>query len=231
MMNPLYIDQKKPVTLLGGGKFAEKVFNQALKAAPILLAADGGAGRALELGHIPKAVIGDMDSLDEKTAMQIPPDHLYPIGEQDSTDFDKCLRSIRAPLILGVGFTGWRLDHELAAYSSLLRHPEQRCILLGEVDMCFLAPVSMRLDLPAGTRVSLFPLAPCRVDATGLRWQLDGLKMAPDGVIGTSNEVLTGPVTLQVSKRKLLVILPHTYLGAAIKALTGGKDGQAPRQL
>jgi len=226
MMNPLYIDEKNPVTLLGGGKVIEKVLDQALKAAPILLAADGGAGRALELGHMPKAVIGDMDSLDAQTAAQFPPNHLYRIEEQDSTDFDKCLRSIRAPLILGVGFTGRRLDHELAAYSSLLRHPDQRCILLGEVDMCFLAPVSMRLDLPAGTRISLFPLAPCRVDATGLRWQLKGLMMAPDGVIGTSNEALTGAVTLQVSKRKLLVILPRVHLGAVIKALTGGEDGQ-----
>ncbi len=226
MMNPLYIDEKNPVTLLGGGKVIEKVLDQALKAAPILLAADGGAGRALELGHMPKAVIGDMDSLDAQTAAQFPPKHLYRIEEQDSTDFDKCLRSIRAPLILGVGFTGRRLDHELAAYSSLLRHPDQRCILLGEVDMCFLAPVSMRLDLPAGTRISLFPLAPCRVDTTGLRWQLKGLMMAPDGVIGTSNEALTGAVTLQVSKRKLLVILPRVHLGAVIKALTGGKDGQ-----
>jgi len=202
------------------------VVNQALQFAPILFAADSGARTALELGHVPKAVIGDLDSIDSETLKQFPTENVHRICEQDSTDFDKCLRSIKAPLILGVGFTGQRLDHELAAYSSLLRHSEQRCILLGEVDLCFLAPVTMRINLPVGTRLSLFPLAPCRVDASGLRWPVKGLEMAADGVIGTSNETIRNDVSLCVSARKLLVILPREHLGAAIKALTGGLNGE-----
>ena len=226
MTNPLYIEAGYPVTLLGGGRAMPVVVNQALQFAPILFAADSGARAALELGHVPKAVIGDLDSIDSETLKQIPAENVHRVSEQDSTDFDKCLRSINAPLILGVGFTGQRLDHELAAYSSLLRHPEQRCILLGEVDLCFLAPISMRIELPVGTRLSLFPLAPCRVDATGLRWPVKGLEMAPDGVIGTSNETIRSEVTLRVSARKLLAILPREHLGAAIKALTGGVNGK-----
>ncbi len=193
--------------------------------APILFAADGGAKTALEMGHMPEGVIGDLDSLPVEILGRIPADRVYRISEQDSTDFDKCLRSIHAPLILAAGFTGQRLDHELATYSSLLRHPDQRCILLGEVDLCFLAPIMMQIDLPAGTRFSLFPMAPCVANATGLRWPVDGLNMAPDGVIGTSNEVSTGRVTLQVSERKLLVILPRVHLEAVIEALKGATNG------
>ena len=224
-MNPPIVDTKYPVTLLGAGKVNSKTVNQALAIAPNLVAADGGAGTAVALGHVPQAVIGDFDSFNQGIIAQIPRDRLHRIKEQDSTDFEKCLRNINAPLILGLGFAGLRLDHELAAYSSLLRHPDQRCILLGEVDLCFLAPIMMQIDLPAGTRLSLFPMAPCVANATGLRWPVDGLNMAPDGVIGTSNEVINGRVTLQVSERKLLVILPRVHLEAVIEALKGATNG------
>jgi thiamine pyrophosphokinase len=225
MMNPPNVVVNHAVTLLGAGRSIPKVVKQALSFAPILFAADGGAKVALNMGLMPEGVIGDLDSLTPEIQQQLPADRVYRFPDQDSTDFDKCLRTIHAPLILATGFTGQRLDHELAAYSSLLRHPDQRCILLGEVDLCFLAPERMRIDLPAGTRFSLFPMASCVANATGLRWPVNGLIMAPDGVIGTSNEVTTGQVTLQVSERKLLVILPRVHLEAVIKALKGVMNG------
>ena len=225
-MNPPNIVVDQAVTLLGAGYVIPEVVKQALTKAPILFAADGGAKAALDMGLMPEGVFGDLDSLMPEIQAKLPADRLYRFPDQGSTDFDKCLRSINAPLILATGFTGQRLDHELAAYSSLLRHPEQRCILLGEVDLCFLAPVSMWIKLPAGTRFSLFPLSQCRVDATGVLWPVEGLEMAPDGIIGTSNETTGEEVTLRVSKRKLLVILPRTHLQAVIEALTGGVNGE-----
>ncbi len=225
-MNPPNIVVDQAVTLLGAGYVIPEVVKQALTKAPILFAADGGAKAALDMGLMPEGVLGDLDSLMPEIQAKLAEDRLYRFPDQDSTDFDKCLRSINAPLILATGFTGQRLDHELAAYSSLLRHPEQRCILLGEVDLCFLAPDTMRIKLPAGTRFSLFPLSQCRVDATGVLWPVEGLEMAPDGIIGTSNETTGEEVTLRVSKRKLLVILPRTNLQAVIEALTGGVNGE-----
>ena len=218
-MNPPIVDTNHPITLLGGGLVNPDIVNLALRFAPNLVAADGGARVALGLGHIPKAVIGDFDSIDADTIAQIPSERLHRVKEQDSTDFDKCLRNIKAPLILGVGFAGGRLDHELAAYNALVRHPYKRCVLLGEVDLCFVVPDKVRLELPVGTRVSLFPLAECHVTSTGLRWSFQGLEMAPDGKIGTSNEASADVVEVQVSQPKLLMILPLAHLGAVIKAL------------
>ncbi|WP_457648459.1 thiamine diphosphokinase [Profundibacter sp.] len=222
MMNPPDIVVNHAVTLIGAGRSFPEVVKQALTIAPILFAADGGANAALDMGYMPDGVIGDLDSLTPEIPGQLPVDKVFRLADQDSTDFDKCLSAIQAPLILATGFTGQRLDHELAAYSSLVRHPDQRCILLGEVDLCFLAPISMRIELPVGSRFSLFPLSPCRVDATGLRWPVEALEMAPDGIIGTSNETKSTEVILRVSSRKLLVILPRIHLKAAIEALTGG---------
>lgn len=224
MKTPI-VDTKQAITLLGGSQAATDAVDLALGFAPNLVAADGGAHAALRLGHIPKAVIGDFDSVNADTIAQIPSERLHRVSEQDSTDFDKCLRHITAPYILAVGFTGGRLDHELAVYNALTLHPDKRCIVLGEVDLCFLAPAALQLTLPIGTRVSLFPLAPCRVTMTGLRWSFEDLALAPDGKIGTSNESSEDVVRLQTSAPKLLMILPLTQLEAVIAALTGS----APR--
>ncbi len=192
---------------------------EALGLAPVLVAADGGANLALQIGQMPAAVIGDMDSIDSEARRRIPADRLHHLPEQETTDFDKCLRSIRAPLVLGVGFMGARLDHQLAAFHSLLCHPGRRCILLGAEDIAFLLPMRLGLVLPEGTRLSLFPLAPGRVSGRGLRWPLDGLELRAGARIGTSNEVAGGAVDLAVDAPGVLALLPRPVLGAAIDGL------------
>ncbi len=214
----MIVDTSEDVTLLGAGDIADGTLNDALALAPILVAADGAAGRALALGLMPQAVIGDLDSLDAATRARIPPERLHGLAEQDSTDFDKCLRNISAPLVLGVGFAGQRLDHELAAYNALVRLAGHRCILIGPVDICFHAPPRLALDLAPGTRVSLFPMAPVTGRSTGLRWPIGGLHFAPDGRVGTSNEA-TGPVALEFDGPGMLVILPMAALRPAMAAL------------
>jgi thiamine pyrophosphokinase len=177
---------------------------------------------ALAVDIVPDAVIGDLDSLDPDSLARLPADRLHRIAEQDSTDFDKALRHIDAPLVLAVGFTGARLDHELAVYNALVRLADRRAIVVGEHDICFHAPPALCLDLPLGTRVSLFPMASVTGRSTGLRWPIEGLRFAPDGRVGTSNIVSAAPVTLAMDAPGTLVILPRAMLRAAIRALVPG---------
>ncbi len=216
------------VTILGAGETSPAVLAEALIHAPVLVAADGGAGRALALGHMPRAVIGDLDSLAEADARAIGPGRIHRIAEQETTDFDKCLRSVRAPLVLAVGFTGARLDHELAALSTLVAHARRRILLLGPEDVAFVAPPSLRLALAPGTRLSLFPFGRVRGTSAGLRWPIDGIAFAPGGRIGTSNEVAGPEVRLSFSARRMLVLLPRQALGAAIAALAAPAAPAAP---
>ena len=55
------------VTLAGGGPFSARDLSLALRRARVPVAADGGADRLLQLGVIPQAVIGDMDSISAAT--------------------------------------------------------------------------------------------------------------------------------------------------------------------
>ncbi|WP_397542824.1 thiamine diphosphokinase [Roseovarius salis] len=214
----MIVNEREPVTLIGGAQVTYARLARARALAPHVAAADSGADAALAHGVAPKAVIGDFDSLSDAARRDLPPAALHPISEQDSTDFDKCLRNIAAPLVIGIGFSGDRLDHQLAAYNTLVRHPARRCILLGAEELVFVCPPSVSLPLGAGTAVSLFPMAAVEGVSDGLRWPIGGLNFAPDGRVGTSN-LSTGTVHLSVTTPKMLVILPQSTLETVVAAL------------
>ena len=205
------------VTLIGGGAVSGRDLEQALALAPLLVAADSGADEALELGHRPVAVIGDFDSLSEGARELLPPGALHHVAEQDSTDFEKCLTRIAAPFVIAVGFAGRRLDHTLAALNVMARLPAPHVLLIAAEDIIFLCPPALTLDLPIGSRLSLFPMAPARGTSTGLEWPIDGLDFAPAGASGTSNRV-AGQVSLTI-EGPMLVMLPRAGLAAALSGL------------
>lgn len=221
----MIVRSPEPVTLVGGGDLGMDDLATALSRAPALVAADGGAAALLAAGLVPLAVIGDMDSIPPDAAAAFG-DRLHRVPEQETTDFDKALRGIAAPLIIAIGFTGGQMDHALAALHSLVVRPQARCVILGGDSLTFLCPPVLALDLPPGTRLSLFPLGPVMVAAQGLLWPTDGLRFAPDSRIGTSNAV-AGPVLLRPDAARMLVILPRGCLDAATMALTQAPEWAA----
>ncbi|MDF0594683.1 thiamine diphosphokinase [Psychromarinibacter halotolerans] len=221
-MKKSFVQSQVPVTLVGGAPLESARLQESLALAPCLVAADGGAARALQDGLQPEAVIGDMDSLDAGARARIDSARILEIAEQDTTDFDKCLAQISAPLVVAVGFTGARLDHELAVYNVLARRSPAEAVVFGTHDIAFHAPPTLRLDLPEDSRVSLFPMAAVTGRSRGLRWPIDGIDFAPDGRSGTSNAVSGGPVELEFDGPGMLVILPRTALTQVVRVLSGG---------
>ena len=206
--------------LVGGGECDQTALIGDLAAGLPPVAADGGAEALLRLGVMPQAVIGDIDSLAPETQARLAPGGLHRIAEQDSTDFDKCLRNIRAPLVVAHGFLGARLDHQLAALTVLARHPDRRCLLVGRDDVVLLCPPALTLPLEPGCRVSLWPLGPVTGQSTGLRWPIGGIGFEPAGRVGTSNQAL-GPVSLTMDAPLMLVMLPAVCRDVAQAALLG----------
>lgn len=220
-MSPLLLQSSAAIAIVGGGFVNPNHLSRVLRLAPDMVAADSGADLALAAGLMPRLVIGDFDSISDRARAALPPDRLHHVAEQESTDFEKCLRAVAAPLILGIGFLGARLDHALAAMNALARHPDRRCVLVGEADICFLCPPALHLAPPVGSRLSLFPLGPVRGESEGLRWPIDGIGFASEGRIGTSNEV-TGPVRLRIGTGAMLAIQPEAELEATAAALMAG---------
>ena len=206
------------VTVIGGGQVTRSDLALATTVAPLLVAADGGADRALELGRMPDWVIGDLDSVSDRGRAAVPPDRLLHVAEQDSTDFVKCLTRIKAPVVMAVGFAGLRLDHTLAALTALVAQDVGRVIMIASDDVIFAAPPSVTLPLMPGTRVSLYPMGPAGGTSSGLEWPIDDIDFAPGGRVGTSNRA-TGLVSLRIDG-PMLVILPRECLGTVLTALS-----------
>lgn len=225
------------VTLLGGGVLGPGDLAAALALAPDLVAVDGGAQAALRAGHTPRAVYGDMDSLGPVARAAIPPDRLHPIAEQETTDFDKALRHIAAPLVIAVGFTGARVDHELAVYHGLVAGNGPPVVVLSAADCIAHLAAPLRLGLPIGTRLSLFPMAHVTGRSEGLAWPIDGLTFHPAHRIGTSNATAAPEVRLACDGPGMLLILPRAHLGAlaaacrtAAAAMTGADPNSDSRR-
>jgi thiamine pyrophosphokinase len=217
-MNRAIVQSLGGVTLVGGGPVSRADLARARALAPLVVAADGGADRCLRAGVMPDAVIGDFDSISAAARAAIPMDRQHLIAEQDSTDFDKALRSIDAHFILALGFTGARIDHGLAVFNALVRS-NKSCVLLGQKDVVFHARAWVSLRMRLGDRLSLFPMAAVQGESFGLEWPIKGLHFAPDGRVGTSNRVVTRDVALSFDTAGMLVILPRRYLGEAIAAV------------
>lgn len=219
-MNGRIVESNVGVTVMAGGPVTGAAVHAALSRAPILVAADGGADRALSLGLRPSAVIGDLDSLSDAGRAALG-GAVHLVAEQETTDFDKVLRSVAAPFVLALGVLGGRVDHELAALAALLAAP-MPVLAVGVRDVVFAAPARLTLEMRAGDRLSLFPMARVTGTSRGLDWPIDGLVFAPDGRIGTSNRVGDGRVDLAFDGPGMLVILPRTRLDAALDAIAPG---------
>lgn len=217
-MNHPIVESQTGVTLIAGGPVLSRDLRAALARAPVVVAADGGADRALALGVRPAAVIGDMDSISAATLAQLGT-VVHAVPEQESTDFDKALRNIRAPFVLALGCLGGRVDHELAVLSVLIRRQSMPCLLIGREDVVFAAPPMLQIAMQAGDRFSLFPMAQVTGRSSGLKWPIAGIDFAPNARGGTSNEAF-GTVRLEMDAPGMLVIVPRNRLAAALDALT-----------
>lgn len=217
-MSKTIVHSTLPVTLVGGGHTSSAEISEALALAPTCVAADGGLRAALAAGAMPEAVIGDFDSVAREDLSRLPDSAHHPVEDQESTDFEKALSRIAAPVVLAAGFLGARLDHQMAAMHVLTRHAGRPCILLGATEVTFLCPRTIDLDLAAGDTVSLFPMGEVFGRSEGLHWPIAGQAFDPLSRIGTSNRA-TGGVRLEMDAPRMLAMIPRAYLAAVTQAL------------
>ena len=219
MVDPI-VHVPSPVTLLGGADLDDTDLNICLSVAPSVVAADGGADHALRAGLTPLAVIGDMDSLSDAARDRFAA-VLHRVAEQDTTDFEKCLTRLRAPLVMAAGFLGGRLDHTLAALGVLARLRAHHVVMVAGDDICVLLPPGdSTWHLTPGDRAALLPLGRAVVSTAGLVWDLDRRDLAPDGTVSSSNAVAQREVRLSVSGPVLLT-LPRGAWAAVTDAVRG----------
>ena len=159
----------------------------------LIVAADGGADRLLEYEILPDKVIGDLDSISDKTATKLE-DWLILNKDIQKTDLEKAVEYAierGAKKIQIVGWSGGRIDHTIAALGLAF---DSRIEL---IDDKFTVKCISDLEIiedEKGTLFSLISVPEARVSIQGARWELDHekLKMGGRGIhneIGESGKV------------------------------------------
>ncbi|KQB95459.1 thiamine pyrophosphokinase [Loktanella sp. 1ANDIMAR09] len=211
------VSSNNAICLVGGAPIADDAISSVFTFVNSFVGVDGGADHLLAAGVTPAAVIGDLDSLSDAARATFA-QQLNHIPEQSTTDFEKALTRVSAPVVLGVGFTGGRLDHALSVLNVLARYAERAVLLVDAHEVSFLAPLGhVAFTAAPGTRISLMPLGQATVTFSGVRWPFTQTRMAPDGFTSPSNEASGGAVTIEADG-PVLVTLPRAHLALAMKA-------------
>ena len=188
-------------------------------AADLVIAADGGARRLLDLEIVPHHLVGDLDSLPQEVVA-----HLRSAGcqlrrhpaDKDATDTELAIALALeqgATDIDLVGATGGaRLDHSLANVLLLAADwsASVRLRLVEATATAFVVRAGQSIDVPGtiGDIVALLPLSgPARgIITLGLQYALAGEDLALGRARGVSN-VMTAPVaSISLAAGLLLVI-------------------------
>jgi len=212
-----------PVVLLGGGDCAHDVLLQLLRQSSPLIVADGGARHLEQTAIVPELIIGDLDSLTDQWHWESLT-RVIELTEQDTTDFEKCLYSVDAPLYIALGFTGRRIDHTLASLHVVAKYSSHKqVILVGQDDIVLVCRGSQKFTLDNGMRFSIFPLEPINfLRSIGLLYPLDGLTLSPTTMVGTSNQVCDSHVTIDTepgSDGSYTVIMPVAALASIVERI------------
>ena len=211
------------LVIVGGGALDVHLLHQLAAAGAHLVGADGGGDAIAAAGLVPEAIIGDFDSLVDPAQWDART-RLLKVSEQETTDFEKALYCTRAPVTVGLGMTGKRFDHTLAALDAVARHAQnRRIILVDESDIALAVAGSFGFEVEVGARVSVHPLTPVKFRrSAGLKYPLDGLRLAPGVRTGTSNEASAVRFSVEPDAGDAgvwLLILERRYLDALIAAM------------
>lgn len=213
----LIVSSPKALCLIGGAPIEKTDISAVFHHVEAFIGVDGGANHLISAKIHPAAVIGDLDSLSDQ-ARALFADLLHHVPEQSTTDFEKALTRVAAPLILALGFTGGRMDHTLSVLNVMVRFSDLAIVLIDKDDVCFVVPRGVTtFHAPQGMRISIMPLAPATVTVSGVQWSFENMLMTPAGFTSPSNAALGGAVTIQTAD-PVLVTLPRALLETALTA-------------
>ncbi len=190
---------------------------------PRMVAADGGAAKALAAGYVPDIVVGDLDSLDSDVRIELERggvEFLVADADKDESDTELCvLTALRGGAgrisILGA-LGGDRPEHSVA---NLLLLADPR---LDGIEIEILAagsrvtrvgtsagPGEAQITGELGDFVSLFPLGAGveGITTEGLRFALRDESLSLGRTRGLSNELVAEPARVTTRRGCLLVVV------------------------
>ena len=177
-----------------------------------LICADGGANSAYEMGLVPDAIIGDLDSISSAALNEFKSiSKVIRLKRQNDTDVEKCLKyavknNYDEALLTGV--TGNRLDHTFCNLGIVLKFFNKIKISLIAEDS-FLKPYSgtVKLKTKPEEIVSVYGIdSKTKITSRGLKYPLKNVSLPFGKKESTSNVASGKAVELKITGGIIFVI-------------------------
>ena len=197
--------------VIGNRPLSSKVIELSRNA--LVVAADAGADRLLKYNIVPDWIIGDLDSVSEKTITKLE-DWTITNKDIQKTDLEKAVEYAFEKGVNEVAIMGWdggRIDHTLAALGMAFN---PRIKLIDDRFTIHCVDKEKKIKGEEKTLFSLIAMPEARVSVSGARWNLQHEKLRLGGR-GIHNEIgSSGEVTIECHSGNLLLIegdfvLPH----------------------
>ncbi len=175
-----------------------------------VVCADGGARKAMAAGFSPDLVVGDLDSLDERSDLPAGVE-IVRVPDQDNTDFEKTLDLMLSrglDRFLVTAFSGGRIDQTLANIQIAYEYAARCTIALAD-DHFLLFPVtgSFESEFPVGSTVSIISMTDeSLVSASGLAYGLNR-SVLPKGGHAVSNRSVSMLISVTVHSGGILLMV------------------------
>jgi len=164
--------------VVGNRPLSSKVIELAKNS--LVVAADAGADRLLKFNIVPDWIIGDLDSVSEKTITKLE-DWTITNKDIQKTDLEKAVDYAFAKGVKDVVIVGWeggRIDHTLAALGMAF---DPRIKLIDDKFTVYCVDGEKRIKGKENTLFSLIAMPEARVSVNGARWNLEHEKLKIGG--------------------------------------------------
>ncbi|NUN68702.1 MAG: thiamine diphosphokinase [Bacteroidetes bacterium] len=208
---------KNALIICNGEMPSLKLITPFLRRKPFIICADGGANRARPYGITPDVIIGDLDSITQRTRQYFAAVPIVHNPDQYNTDLEKALDHL---LSLGItsatviGATGERSDHTMSNFSILLKY-HKRIALQFLDERCTVEVIrrSVRFRTVPGQQISLVPMGRCGgITTKGLKYPLRNEALEPGVREGLSNEATGTAASVAVKSGALLLFVIHSHI-------------------
>ncbi|MGC8971918.1 MAG: thiamine diphosphokinase [bacterium] len=184
-----------------------------------IICIDGGTNYAYEVGITPNLIIGDMDSIEDRSLK-----HYKELGipfkefprDKDKTDFHLALEELERlgiKEVLVYGIVGTRLDHTLSALGILRRFVREDRIRLAKISLGiksegYISKEGIEIYGKKGEIVSLIPLTDIIKGVTthNLKYPLNNADIYLEDSLTVSNEIEKSPCHIEIKEGVILVI-------------------------
>ena len=189
------------------------IWGPLVKAADLIIAADGGASLAAQNQVEVDVIIGDMDSLATSDIMKHPNAEVIEMQGQDDSDLSKALKWLalkdgfsKQTRVDIIGVEGGRVDHAFAAFTILFESAVPKATIWLDGWQVQAVKEEVELSCEKGQIISLFALGKVEgLCIEGLRYNCNN-EVLEIGSRGLHNEGLGGLAKISHKKGNLLLM-------------------------